>query len=507
MDIKKILVTNWSALFFLPALFFFFFLPPTDPDLGWQLRCGGLILRQHDLCSKNSFTVLEPNYVWPNHHWMYQSIIYPLYQVAGFWGLTVINALISIAAFAFWWFAIKDRAFLKVAGALAAIYLGWGVFSFGIRSQIVGFLFYNILLFIVSRFDAAPRLAIFLPFLFVLWANVHASVILGIIVLVYLTVRYLLSKYDGNCVDFIIANRLIIAASLTAVFAPLLNPYGINLFKEAWRHFAVVEMDKLIAEWVPPRSFVYYSVVLAGVVTAVVLLYSHLRSGILTPAERGEESPKIAKYLLAFTDAASITILTYWAVGARRNVPLYLVLIFYLLLSSEFFKNLNQQRDKLQKLSKYFIGAISSLLVLILLLVRIPKATAFNRSVQSYSAESGLALPYSAVQFLRSREEKGAIFNRYEWGGYLIWQLPEYKIFVDGRMPAWDTESGESPYTTYLHILQTREGWNSVLKQYGIDWILISPGTFMDLELRDSPAEYGWDEVYRDEKAVVYREL
>ena len=80
----------------------------------------------------------------------------------------------------------------------------------------------------------------------------------------------------------------------------------------------------------------------------------------------------------------------------------------------------------------------------------------------------------------------------------------KYKIFVDGRMPAWKTPSGKSPYTIYLETLQTQPGWQKILKDYNINWILISPGTFMDLLLKKNPTKFGWQEVFRDEVSVVY---
>jgi len=108
---------------------------------------------------------------------------------------------------------------------------------------------------------------------------------------------------------------------------------------------------------------------------------------------------------------------------------------------------------------------------------------------------------------LRQQPEKGNIFNRYEWGGFLIWQLPEYKVFVDGRMPAWEHPSGKSPYTIYLETLQNQPGWEETLKEYNINWILISPGTFMDLLLQPNPKKFGWEEVYRDKISVIYKRV
>jgi len=103
--------------------------------------------------------------------------------------------------------------------------------------------------------------------------------------------------------------------------------------------------------------------------------------------------------------------------------------------------------------------------------------------------------------------EGGIIYNRYEWGGYLIWQLPDYKVFVDGRMPAWPTPSGKSPYTIYLETLQNQPGWQDTLKEYNVSWLLISPGTFMDLLIGDGPEEYGYTEVKRGNQYVLYKRL
>ena len=46
-----------------------------------------------------------------------------------------------------------------------------------------------------------------------------------------------------------------------------------------------------------------------------------------------------------------------------------------------------------------------------------------------------------------------------------------------------------------------------MLAYYGMEWILISPDTFMDLLLSAAPAEYGWQEAYRDKISVVYLQI
>ena len=128
-------------------------------------------------------------------------------------------------------------------------------------------------------------------------------------------------------------------------------------------------------------------------------------------------------------------------------------------------------------------------------------------SWQNFCDNSPVTYPYKGVEFLKT-QGVGNIYNRYEWGGFLIWQTPAYKFFADGRMPAWPASSAgkiKSPYTIYLEILQNQPGWEETLKQYNIKYIFISPGVFMDLLLKPNPEKFGWREIYRDKVSVIYK--
>ena len=41
--------------------------------------------------------------------------------------------------------------------------------------------------------------------------------------------------------------------------------------------------------------------------------------------------------------------------------------------------------------------------------------------------------PVKAVEFVRQNKYGGPLFNSFDWGGYLIWSLPEIPVSVDGR--------------------------------------------------------------------------
>ncbi len=190
---------------------------------------------------------------------------------------------------------------------------------------------------------------------------------------------------------------------------------------------------------------------------------------------------------------------------ARRNLPLFFIFFFPLFLNNSSLKNWLKPWIKKQGLRKGLLILTSLGFLFYGLCHQLPQTLKTNSSWQSYCQASTLNYPCEAVSFLQNQSVKGHLFNRYEWGGFLIWQLPEDKIFVDGRMPAWPTSSGKSPYTIYLETLQTQPGWQETLEKYNIGWILISPKTFMDLKLQPAPEDFGWQEVYRDPVSVVYK--
>ena len=77
--------------------------------------------------------------------------------------------------------------------------------------------------------------------------------------------------------------------------------------------------------------------------------------------------------------------------------------------------------------------------VVAILLLAIGGTLIFRRSFADYTAHrfglgiSATRFPQAAVHFLREVNPQGNIYNSWPIGGYLLWELPERKIFLDGR--------------------------------------------------------------------------
>jgi len=48
--------------------------------------------------------------------------------------------------------------------------------------------------------------------------------------------------------------------------------------------------------------------------------------------------------------------------------------------------------------------------------------------------------PVEAASFVEKRGFPGPLYNHFDWGGYLIWRLPDLPVSIDGRSHIHDAE-------------------------------------------------------------------
>jgi hypothetical protein len=92
------------------------------------------------------------------------------------------------------------------------------------------------------------------------------------------------------------------------------------------------------------------------------------------------------------------------------------------------------------------------------------------------------AYPAGALDALRV--DNGVLLNEYDWGGYLIFNLPERPVFIDGRYV---------PYLggvldDYRAVVGLRPGWRDLLDKYKVRELLLRPERPLAVALRED----GW---------------
>ncbi|MFH0905549.1 MAG: hypothetical protein V1826_02405, partial [bacterium] len=123
----------------------------------------------------------------------------------------------------------------------------------------------------------------------------------------------------------------------------------------------------------------------------------------------------------------------------------------------------------------------------------------------SASFRSG-GYPIDAIQWAKANPDKigRKLFNEYDWGGFLVWQFPEQRVFVDGRMPFWRIND-RFPFFDSLYAVNAQQGSIEMLEnKYGVDWMLIHPSRPLAIALM---GQGNWTQLYRDDYAAIYRRI
>ena len=402
-SVKKQSLFNLASV---AALFvsFFFFLPPLDTDLGWHLRYGQYFWQAGHFLKQNSFTVLMPAYSWSNSYTLYQALSYVIFNIFGFVGLAFASALLFAAVFYFFYLLLEKKLYLSLFFFFLLSFFSWHIFYLGWRAQLFSFLGLEILLFLLIK---GGKYLYFLPLLFFLWANLHGGFVLGIGLLIIYFVNFRVSPWRAPKTDS--AGQRTILIFITSALATLLNPYGIGVWWEAYHHLQM-PMHSLIAEWVRPPPVLTFVIVASFLISLFLLV-------------RSKNSWRLFLGLV-------LTAFFYLALSARRNTDLFMLIVIYTIFSCSKLKKWEKNIN-----FRSFIKA-GMIVVVVSALMRAPSTLAVN-SWEKYSHPTrGSTQPYQAVEFIKTQGIKGNFFNAYEWGGFLEWQLPDSKFFVDGRMPA-----------------------------------------------------------------------
>jgi hypothetical protein len=144
---------------------------------------------------------------------------------------------------------------------------------------------------------------------------------------------------------------------------------------------------------------------------------------------------------------------------------------------------------------RVWLGALACILVV--MVVRFQKGPS-NRDL---SGLVGNKLPLGAVAYIHEHHLQGPIFNDFNWGGFLIYALPEMPVVIDGRTNVHGQDE----------ISRSLQTWNV----FGDDWyddpllqqanlVIGDPQYALTYALRVDPH---FKEVFRDRTAVLYQRV
>ena len=452
-------------------VFILFVRTPVDADLWWHLRAGQMMWAQKTILLTDPFSYTRAGMPWVNAFWLSEILFYFLYSFGGHLALAAFVSLIGALTFYLIYHRLAGNPFLNSFVVLLAAITAAPIW--GPRPQIISFL---IIAALDHWLNSAPRSKWILVPLFVLWANLHGGWIWGCLLLIAhisgQIVKSLSASAEKRKVLWRDATSLI-GWSILAGLAVGINPNGLTIWKLP---FAQVDVSMQIQEWLSPDFhrldfhpllWMMFLLLLAGPFAAKPPNWSQMFK------------------LIGFA---------YLTFVSQRNIALFAIVAAPVLAEwlNNFVQTLRKQNAKPAhpSLDPNITRAVNILIASCLCFAALAYLVLASRPV-----EVDKHYPSRAVEWMKDHHPAGRLFNSYNWGGYLLWNLPEYPVFIDGRADLF----GHEIISQWQTIMAGGQDGRSLLDSWDIRVIFIEAGTPLAHDLET----HGWTVLFQDDMAII----
>jgi len=457
--------------------------PLSDGDFWWHLKTGEYIVRNFSIPRIDFYSFTVPGKPWVAHEWLSEVIFYLVYSRAGFNTLIFIFTVLTVLAFWIVFRRTNSHPFVKGFAVLLSV---WSILpTMGVRPRTFTLLFAALYLAVLHRFvrERATRAIWWLVPLMIVWVNLHAGYLLGLVLIgVAITGVMLDAWFAGEK----LASQWPRLKTLVLVFvaclvAVNLNPQGPRIFVFPFEFFLSPVQQDQIVDWLSPD---FHQKELFPLLALIMLTIAALA---LWP-QRVRPSE-----LLLYLATLYMTLKSnrHMAILALVAGPMLADYLQHWLDTTRFTRMFGESRSATTGTRKIIFNLIL-LVPLIACLIKLKSV------IYSPPTQKQVGVPLNAVSYLKQNGITGNTFTDPNiWGGYLIWETPSNPVYIDGRIDMY----GDEFMREYLGIIHGVTRWQEPFDKYSVQVAIVSPTSQLRLQLEQSPQ---WQQLYRDEMAVVF---
>jgi hypothetical protein len=428
-----------------------------DGDTYWHLAAGQWIVDHWSVPHTDPFSLTARGRAWTAHEWLSEVIMAGAFAAGSWVALSILFA--AAVAGTILVAGLHARLFMRPLHAVAAVILLFIFLEPSLLARphalawplLAG---WTILLLRARKAHCAPPLAA--TALILLWANMHASFIFGLVLAAFFAFEALVEEKDRKRVLFAWGPFVLVSLLLA-----LANPSGIQGLLYP---FQVSSMKALpvIQEW-RPSTFssdpLFFAVTALGVLLAVLM----------------GARPSPLRLLL-------IALLFYLAVSHMRHQAVFGIVACLLVASSL------QKRERED-------GPPFSLPIALIAGVVLITIGAIRYAVPDVHKE-GPVYPSKALAALPPSLAREPVFNAYNLGGVLI--LKGIAPFIDGRADMYGDAFTASAYRIERGDARL---FDAAVAKWGLRWAILHPDQGLVHVLDKNPE---WRRLYSDRYAVVF---
>jgi len=484
--------------FILPVFLLFKFLSGTkrlltDGDTGWHIRTGEWILQHGAVPKTDLFSFTKPHDAWFAWEWGWDVLFAIIHRYWGLAGVAFVNACLLCCISALLFHLIRRCCGNDILSLLFTLIAVCGsTIHWLARPHLLSWIFVLLVLHVfVSAERGRVKLLWWLPFLTVLWTNLHGGFFLAIVMV-------LTAAAGAACSGFALRHSwssaytkakpyLLCAAGCT--LATFINPYGWRLHQHIFLYLQDAKLLDHISEF---QSVSFHH---GGALFFEFMLLLGVGSAWWCFG-RGK-----------FTPALLIVLFAHLALLYGRNIPLFLLaaspwvactarsVLNRVKWAPRFGRvttavaDICQDLRAFERIGRWHLASVLSILVV---------AALFTSGRPGFEAQfDPKQFPIEAVPSLAA-VSKSRIFTYDQWSDYMIYRFyPDTKVFMDGRSDFY----GSDFVDIYLGIVNAGYNWESDLKRFAVDTVVLKPDAPLATVLKQSPR---WKLLFDNGTAIVF---
>jgi hypothetical protein len=409
----------------------------TDFDTWWHLKVGDWIVQNGALPHTGILSRTAADRPWVAYSWGYEVLLSRVYAWFGLLGIGVFGTLLTVAVVlsTYWMLRrISGRPWLSCVAAGIAC---WAfLFNEAPRPVFFSYIFYCVVLALLFEAQQTGRARglYWLPLVFVLWVNLHIQFIYGLFVVALFAAVHVTQQAisrvgfrPGYLVPSTLPSKQLLVILSLCALATLLGP---NLYhpylvvlaytKAKFAYKVIVELQPL-----PFRLLSNYIELFLAAAGFYVVGWKK----------------KIDPFKLALLVVACV-------VSFRTMRDAWFICLSAVACIADFPapETAEHRTDSWRELA--VVGAATVLLLCL-------SAPFTDFSTRGLDRAISANYPVNAVNFLRRNPVAGPLYNNLNWGGFLMWYLPELPVAIDGRNDLYGDELdpvfyySESAYPSY----------------------------------------------------------
>lgn len=458
--------------------------PLVMADLAVFMEMGRWMVTEGRLYEVETYAFTELGTSFVNGTWGAQVLFYALFRLGGYPLLQGVGAACVVGTFALCAHHAYRRGGLQAAIWGAALAFTLALQNLGVRPQIFSLPLFAATWLVADVYAARRWAPWVVGGIFVVWPNLHGAFPVGLVLLAGGLGGAIWRGWRRGGADRTEVYRRGLLLGV-AVAATCLNPYGPGIYGYVATNSAM-PAERRLDEWLPPDPLSSMGVRLG---LSVVLL------GWTLWRRRREGEP----WGLRLEEALLLPAFLWLAAGSQRMIVWWGLLLSPLLAGLMVPNRRHERADPPPLHTWIWRGSVAFWALMILLssptLPRHDEERVTAEGFTGFSRDE----PVEAIAALEIRPGGGRVFNRMDWGSYLVWRLwPRYSPFVDPRIWVYS----DATWATYLKVSRAEPGWREALDGWGVDVLLVSPEQQGPL-VEATRADPRWAVVYEDPRTVL----